>query len=60
MKAILLALLALGTAQVGRAQAAYDVSPPTQAPPPGGGHLQNFFSAPEVVLPKLYEAAIAH
>jgi len=61
MRALLLALLALGAAPAARAQATYALAAPAQTTPvAAGGLLQNFFGAPEVVLPKLYEAAIAH
>lgn len=62
MKAFLLALLPLGAVLPGRAQVAFATTPATpaaQATPPDN-NLRTFFSAPEIVLPKLYEAAIAH
>jgi outer membrane protein TolC len=63
MRTLLLALLPLGAALPGRAQVAYTATTATgqttQATPPDN-NLRTFFSAPEVVLPKLYEAAIAH
>lgn len=63
---VLLALLAGGRAS--HAQAALDVasaaavapSAPAAPAAPTDNNLRTFFSAPEVVLPKLYEAAIAH
>ncbi|WP_254244279.1 TolC family protein [Hymenobacter sp. BRD128] len=65
MKTFLLALAASGAALPGCAQAAYNVAAaplttPAPASRPADGTLQSFFGAPEVVLPKLYEAAIAH
>ncbi|RZL11565.1 MAG: hypothetical protein EOO62_12250 [Hymenobacter sp.] len=66
MKALLLTLLALGTALSGRAQATLAAVTSTAATPaapiktsPTDNGLQSFFSAPEVMLPRLYEAAIA-
>ncbi len=62
MKAILFALLPLGAVLPGRAQVAYteaQAMPTAQATPPDN-NLRLFFSAPELVLPKLYEAAIVH
>ena len=63
MKVLLLTLLALGAALSGRAQAALILAAaaPTAKPPvtPTDHSLQAFFSAPEVMLPRLYEAAIA-
>lgn len=66
-KALILTLLALGAGQVGRAQVAYVTgssatapASPVAAADPADNRLQTFFGAPEVVLPKLYEAAIAH
>lgn len=62
MKTLLLALVALGAALTGRAQvASTEVSAKPVAPTaPAEGSLRGFFNSPEVVLPKLYEAAIAH
>ena len=63
MKVFLLTLLALGAALPGRAQAALALAaaaPAAKAPVAPTDHsLQAFFSAPEVMLPRLYEAAIA-
>jgi outer membrane protein TolC len=65
-KALILMVLALGAVQMGRAQVAYvaeaaaPASPVAAAADPTDNRLQTFFGAPEVVLPKLYEAAIAH
>ena len=65
-KALILTLLALGAGRVARAQVAYvaeaaaPTSPVAAAANPADNLLQTFFGAPEVVLPKLYEAAIAH
>lgn len=64
-KALILTLVALGAAQAGRAQVAYVAEAAVPANPvattadPADNRLQTFFSAPELVLPKLYEAAIA-
>jgi outer membrane protein TolC len=62
MKSFLLALLPLGAALPGRAQVAYTVVPTASAAQttPPDNNLRTFFSAPELVLPKLYEAAIIH
>jgi outer membrane protein TolC len=65
-KALILTLLALGAGQMARAQVAYvagaaaPASPVATTSDPTDNRLQTFFGAPEVVLPKLYEAAIAH
>jgi outer membrane protein TolC len=65
MRTALFALGALlGATLPGRAQTTHDVvlaAAPTTGPAiPPGNNLQNFFNSPEIVLPKLYEAAIAH
>jgi outer membrane protein TolC len=63
MKALLFALLPLGAALPGRAQVAYtaaSTAAPAAVATPPDNNLRAFFSSPEVVLPKLYEAAIAH
>jgi outer membrane protein TolC len=64
MRAPLFALLALlAGATVAHAQtvaSATTVAPSTAPATPPDNQLRSFFSAPEVVLPKLYEAAIAH
>ncbi len=61
MKTLLLMLLAAGAALPGRAQSVLALAAPAAAHAPAlADHsLQTFFSAPEVVLPRLYEAAIA-
>lgn len=59
MKALLLALLPLGAALPGRAQGDFAATPAPPAALPSN-NLRTFFSAPELVLPKLYEAAIIH
>jgi outer membrane protein TolC len=64
-KALILTLTALGAVQLGRAQVAFvpEAAAPAShaaASDPTDNRLQTFFGAPEVVLPKLYEAAIAH
>ncbi|MDO7887389.1 TolC family protein [Hymenobacter cheonanensis] len=59
---VLLALLAGGQASYAQAALEVAAAPPVaaaQASPPDN-NLRTFFTAPEVVLPKLYEAAIAH